>query len=125
MTYGKVLVVDDDAAVRKGMQRLIRAAGYDVETLDGAAAYLDRAPEPRPACVILDVRMPGMGGLELFRAVQGTARALPIVFISAYGDEVRVQALAAGAVDFLFKPLDEELLFAAIDRALELSHRAA
>ena len=125
MTLGKVLVVDDDAGVRKGMQRLIRIAGYDVETLDGAAAYLDRAPEPPPACLVLDVRMPGMSGLDLLQAVQGTARALPIVFISAYGDEVRVQALAAGAVDFLYKPLDEELLFAAIDRALELSRPAA
>ena len=116
-----MLVVDDDASVRRSLYRLIRSADYDVEVLDGAAAYLERAPEPAPACLVVDIRMSGMSGLDLFRTVQGTARALPIVFISAQGEEVRAQALAAGAVDFLYKPLDEAHLFAAIDRALEIS----
>jgi two-component system, LuxR family, response regulator FixJ len=122
MMRGKVLVVDDDASVRKSLHRLVRAAGYDVETLDGAAAYLARAAEPPPACLLLDIRMPGMSGLDLLRVVEGTARALPIVFISGHGDEeVRAQALAAGAVDVLYKPLDETTLLAAIDHALALS----
>ena len=126
MRPGKVLVVDDDASVRKGMFRLMRAAGYDVETLDGAAAYLARGVERRPACLVLDIRMPGMSGLDLLRVVAGTARALPVVFISGHGDdEVRAQALAAGAVDFLYKPLDEATLLAAVDQALEISERRA
>ena len=124
MTPGKVLVVDDDASVRKSLRRLIRTAGYDVETLEGAAAYLERAAEKPPACLVLDIRMPGMTGLELLRAVAGTARELPIVFISGHGDEdVRAQAIDAGAVEVLDKPLDERTLFAAIDHALERSTR--
>jgi FixJ family two-component response regulator len=122
MTPGKVLVVDDDASVRKSLFRLIRAAGYDVETLDGAAQYLQRAAERRPACLVLDIRMPGMSGLDLLHEVAGTARDLPIVFISGHGDEdVRAQAIDAGAVEVLYKPLDETTLLAAIDQALTLS----
>jgi FixJ family two-component response regulator len=122
MLPGKVLVVDDDASVRKSLFRLIRAAGYDVETLEGAAAYLERAVERPPACLVLDIRMPGLSGLDLLRAVAGTARELPIVFITGHGDdEVRAQAMEAGAVDVLYKPLDETTLLAAIDQALALS----
>lgn len=122
MIPGKVLVVDDDASVRKSLHRLIRAAGYDVETLEGAAAYLERAAQQPPACLVLDIRMPGMSGLDLLRVVAGTARDLPIVFISGHGDEdVRAQAMDAGAVEVLYKPLDETTLLAAIDQALELS----
>jgi FixJ family two-component response regulator len=122
MIPGKVLIVDDDASVRKSLQRLVRAAGYDVETLESAAAYLDRAVQARPACLVLDIRMPGMSGLDLLRAVSGTVRDLPIVFISGHGDEgVRAQAIDAGAVEVLYKPLDESTLLAAIDQALRLS----
>jgi FixJ family two-component response regulator len=122
MSAGKVLVVDDDASVRKSLHRLIRAAGYDVETLDGAEAYLERSVQPPPACLVLDIRMPGMSGLDLLKYVAGTPRALPIVFISGHGDEdVRAQAIDAGAVEVLYKPLDESTLLAAIDQALSLS----
>jgi FixJ family two-component response regulator len=122
MLPGKVLVVDDDASVRKSLLRLIRAAGYDVETLEGAAAYLERTAQRPPACLVLDIRMPGMSGLDLLRVVAGTSRELPIVFISGHGDEdVRAQAIDAGAVEVLYKPLDETTLLAAIDQALELS----
>jgi FixJ family two-component response regulator len=122
MAAGKVLVVDDDASVRKSLHRLIRAAGYDVETLEGAAAYLARAAQLPPACLVLDIRMPGMSGLDLLRVVSGTSRELPIVFISGHGDEdVRAQALDAGAVEVLYKPLEETTLLAAIDQALALS----
>ncbi len=122
MNAGKVLVVDDDASVRKSLNRLIRAAGYDVETLDGAVAYLERAVQPPPACLVLDVRMPGMSGLDLLKCVAGTPRGLPIVFISGHGDEdLRAQAIDAGAVEVLYKPLDETTLLAAIDQALTLS----
>jgi FixJ family two-component response regulator len=122
MSHGKVLVVDDDASVRKSLRRLILTAGYEVEVLDCAAAYLARAAEPQPACLVLDIRMPGMSGLELLREVAGTEHELPIVLISGHGDEeVRAQALGAGAVEVLYKPLDQATLLAAIDQALRLA----
>jgi FixJ family two-component response regulator len=116
---GTVILVDDDASVRKALQRLIRAAGYEVESFADAAEYLARpAPSP-PACIVLDIRMPVMTGFDLKSAIAGTGRALPVVFITGHGDEdVRIQALEAGAVDVLFKPIDEESLVDAIERAL-------
>ena len=103
-----VFLIDDDASVRKALRRLLTAAGYEVEALDGADAYLDRQPPQPPACLLLDIRMPGKSGIDLQRAVQGTAHALPIIFITGHGDEdERAEAVAAGAVDVLSKPLDE------------------
>jgi FixJ family two-component response regulator len=119
MVRGKVFLIDDDGAVRKGLGRLMRAGGYEVELLADAASYLGCSVPPTPACLVLDLRMPGMSGLELQAAISGTPLALPVVFITGHGDEdVRIQALASGAVDVLFKPLDEATLFVAIDRAL-------
>ncbi len=123
---GTVLVVDDDPAVRKALHRLIQAAGYRVESLADAAAYLARPPTPPPACMVLDIRMPGMNGLELQAAIAGTSRDLPIVFITGHGgEEMRSQALASGAVEVLFKPLDETTLLAAIEQGLSRSRAAA
>ena len=120
----RVFIVDDDASVRKALARLIRTAGYDVEAFGGAAEYLAReAPEP-PACLVLDIRMPGMTGLELQRAIEGTRMCLPIVFITGHGDDaVRTQTLAAGAVEVLYKPVDDRLLLGAIEEALLRSSR--
>jgi FixJ family two-component response regulator len=120
---GTVFLVDDDASVRKALQRLIRAAGYEVESFADAAEYLARpAPSP-PACIVLDIRMPAMTGFDLQSAIAGTSRALPVVFITGHGDEdVRTQGLEAGAVEVLFKPIDEEALVAAIERALSAPH---
>jgi FixJ family two-component response regulator len=121
MTRGKVFLIDDDPSVRRGLDRLIRTGGYDVETLADAQSYLEGPVPHAPACLLLDIRMPRMSGFELQNAISGTARALPVVFITGHGDEdVRVQALASGAVDVLFKPLDEAMLFEAIERALAL-----
>jgi len=123
MTRGTVFLVDDDASVRKALQRLIRAAGYDVESFPDAAAYLASPVPALPACIVLDIRMPTMSGFELQSAIAGTPRALPVVFITGHGDEtVRSQALEAGAVDVLFKPIDEEELVSAIEKALETRH---
>jgi FixJ family two-component response regulator len=119
MSRGKVFLIDDDPSVRKGLDRLIRSGGYDVEALADAASFLEGPVPARPACLLLDIRMPEMSGIELQNAISGTPRALPVVFITGHGDEeVRAQALASGAVDVLFKPLDEATLFEAIDRAL-------
>jgi FixJ family two-component response regulator len=116
---GTVILVDDDASVRKALQRLIRAAGYEVQTYADAAEYLAVPAPSAPACIVLDIRMPVMTGFDLQSAIAGTSRALPVVFITGHGDEdVRAQALRAGAVDVLFKPIDEEALVTAIERAL-------
>ena len=116
----RILVVDDDAPVRQALGRLFKSAGYEVQLFASAEEYLaQRAARSRPACLVLDMRMPGMGGLALQRAIAGTARALPIVFITGHADEnARTQALAAGAIAVLQKPLDEEILLDAIRTAL-------
>jgi FixJ family two-component response regulator len=123
MSRGTVFLVDDDASVRRALERLIRVAGFDVESFADAAGYLASAPPTTHACIVLDIRMPAMSGFELQSAIAGTSRALPVVFITGHGDEsVRVQALQAGAVDLLFKPIDEEQLVSAIEKALEARH---
>jgi two-component system response regulator FixJ len=125
MRQGTVIIVDDDASVRRALERLIRLAGYEVEALEGATAYLERAAHVPPACLLLDIRMPVMSGLDLQQAIEGTAHALPIVFITGHGDEdARGEAMTAGAVDVLYKPLDERVLLGAIARALERSNGA-
>jgi FixJ family two-component response regulator len=117
-----VFVVDDDASVRTALLRLLRAAGYDAEALDAGLAYLQHAAPTPPACLLLDVRMPGMSGLELHQKIRGTAHALPTVFITGHADDlVRHKALAGGAVAMLDKPLDKALLLEAIEQALERS----
>jgi FixJ family two-component response regulator len=119
MTPGKVFLVDDDAAVRKALERLIRSAGYAVVAVSDAAAYMSCAPPTPPACLVLDIRMPGLSGFDLQNAVAGTPWALPTVFITGHGgDDVRDQAICSGAVDVLFKPIDEVTLLVAIERAL-------
>ena len=118
-----VFLVDDDPAVCKALVRLIGATGYDVEAFDSPAGFLARAPHPGPACLVLDLRMPGMTGLELQEALERAGRALPIVFISGRADvPASVKAMKAGAVDFLSKPVDEGDLLAAIEGALERDH---
>jgi two-component system, LuxR family, response regulator FixJ len=122
----KVLIVDDDASVRKSLRRLVQAAGYDVELFAEAREYLARESEPTlPACLVVDVRMPGMSGLELVDLIAGTTRALPVVFITGYADDdVRARAEASGAVALLDKPVADTVLLEAIERGLERSlHR--
>ena len=117
-----VFIVDDDPSVLKALGRLVRAAGYEVEVFASANEYLAREPPRPPGCLVLDVRMPGMNGPELQRAIEGTGRSLPIVFITGHGDEaVRAQVLAAGAVQVLSKPVDDADLLAAIEQALRRS----
>jgi len=119
-----VFVVDDDASVRKALGRLIRSAGYDVEIFGAASEYLAREAPARPACLVLDIRMPDMTGIELQRTIEGTQMAIPIVFITGHGDDaIREQSLAAGAVDVLYKPVDDQTLLAAIEQALWRSVR--
>ncbi len=114
-----VSVVDDDESVCKALRRLLRSFGINVETFATAEEFLARAAGAAPACLILDVRMPGMSGLDLQQHLNTAGRRIPIVFITAHQDQqARHAALAAGAVDFLIKPFDEHVLLRAVTQAL-------
>jgi len=121
-----IVVVDDDASVRRGLERLLRAVGYLVETYESAAQFLARAPIAGPCCLVLDVRMPGQGGLELYQTLTAGGRHLPVVFITGHGDiPTVVRAMRAGAVDFLTKPFDDQELLDAVDQALSGKRRSS
>jgi FixJ family two-component response regulator len=114
-----ISVVDDDDSVRESLQRLIRSVGFAVEVFSSAEEFLNSERLRNTLCLILDVRMPGMDGLELQRQLVASHREVPVVFISAHGDApARSQALKDGAVDFLLKPFSEEALLNAIHTAL-------
>jgi len=116
-----ISVVDDDYSVRESLQCLIRSFGFAVEAFSSAEEFLtsDRLLDTR--CLILDVRMPGMTGIELQRQLAASHREIPVIFITAHGDEAaRSQALRDGAVGYLLKPFAEEALLSAIHAALEL-----
>ena len=113
-----VVVVDDDPSVRRGLERLLRSAGYRVETFVSARDFLERG-DYRSACLVLDVRMPGQSGFDLQQVLAERARDIPIVFITGHGDiPMAVQAIKAGAVDFITKPFDDEVLLNAVRAAI-------
>ena len=116
----KVLVVDDDASVRTGVQRLIRSAGFVVETFASAEDLLAAWPSDNWGCLIVDIQMPGLSGLELQTKLAALGSTVPIIFITAHDDpNARSRALNGGAADFLEKPFDDEELIAAIHAAFE------
>jgi FixJ family two-component response regulator len=118
-TDSTIAVIDDDESVRRALCRLIRSAGLSVETYATAEDFLDQVAEKMPACLILDVRMPGMSGLELQNLLAADNRRIPIVFITAHEDEhARLAALGAGGVAFLQKPFDDCVLLGAVVQAL-------
>jgi FixJ family two-component response regulator len=113
-------VVDDDASVRQSLSFLIQSLGYRVETFDCADAFLARRPFDGIGFIITDVKMPGMGGLDLQDALNRDDTVLPIIFITGHGDlPMGVGAMKKGAADFLSNPFNDEELMAAIDVALE------
>ena len=120
-----VLVVDDDASVRDALDLLIRAAGWEAETYPSAEAFLARPRALVPSCLVLDVSLPDLNGLDLQRRI-GTDRGdLPIIFITGYGDvPSTVRAMKAGAVEFLTKPFRDDVLLGAIASAIERSRAA-
>jgi FixJ family two-component response regulator len=119
-----ISVVDDDDSVRESLQCLIRSFGFAVEAFASAEEFLNSDHLRNTRCMILDVRMPGMSGLELGRWLVGSHREIPVIFITAHGDEARrAQALKNGAVDYLFKPFSEEVLLNAIHTALGANPR--
>ena len=112
-------IVDDDPSVRKGLARLVKTAGYRVEVFASAREFLARPQQEDPCCLILDVRMPALTGLELQEALAIAGRQLSIVFVSGHGDVAgSVKAMKGGAVDFLTKPVDARELLSAIERAV-------
>jgi len=115
-----IAVVDDDSSLRESTQLLLRSAGYRAEVFASAREFLDSNRIDETACLILDVRMPGMDGLELQRFLNGAQRQIPIIFITAHAtDNEEQRARKAGAVDFLRKPVNEEKLLSAIQTALK------
>ena len=114
-----VLVVDDDPSVRKSLSRLLASADYSVEAFGSAQEFLAREPHPGPCCLVLDVRMPGLSGIQLQELLAATGRRMSIVFVTGHADvPTSVKAMKAGAVDLLTKPVDVQDLIAAIRRAV-------
>jgi FixJ family two-component response regulator len=117
-----VFVIDDDKSVRKSLERLLDAAQYKTEVFKSASEFLSRSEHTGPSCVIVDVRMPGLNGIDLQKALIGCGREEQLVFITAHGDiPMCAQAMKAGAVDFLPKPFKPEQLLKSVERALTRS----
>jgi RNA polymerase sigma factor (sigma-70 family) len=120
-----IYVVDDDAAILKAVCRLLRASGYEVRPFDSPRAFLEKHDPEVPGCAVLDVAMPGLDGLELQEALAASDSDRQVIFVTGEGDiPTSVRAMRAGAADFLTKPVDEEVLLAAIKVALERDRRA-
>jgi FixJ family two-component response regulator len=120
-----VFVVDDDVSVRESLELLIRCAGWQPEIFASAQAFLARPPDETPSCLLLDIELPGLNGLELQERMAAEHSAMPIIFITGHGDIPRtVRAMKAGAVEFLTKPLADDMLLPAIRRAIERSGEA-
>jgi FixJ family two-component response regulator len=114
----RVFVVDDDPIVVRALERMLRSNDISVETFTSPAAFLERPPYDDVGCLLLDLRMPGLSGLDVQRAMSRQGISMPIVFLSAQGDvPSTARAMREGAIDFLEKPIDEPQLLAAIDRA--------
>ncbi|GIL06740.1 response regulator transcription factor [Betaproteobacteria bacterium PRO7] len=125
-TLGVVYVVDDDEAVRDSLQWLLEASSYRVATYDSAEAFLAGFDPDAIACLILDVRMPGMSGLELQDELLARKLNLPIIFITGHGDvPMAVSTMKKGAVDFIEKPFDQTALKALVERMLAHAREAA
>jgi two-component system response regulator FixJ len=123
---GPVYVVDDDDAVRDSLSLLLEAAGLRIEAFPGAAEVLARCRDERPACVVTDVRMPEMDGLELQRRLADLHPRLPVIVITGHGDvPLAVQAMKAGAVDFIEKPFSDDVILASIETAVARGQRRA
>lgn len=115
-----VYIVDDDASVRKGLERLIRSAGLKVETFPSGENFLRSNSHSAPSCLILDVRMHGLSGIELQKKLIMAGNPLPVIFITGHGNiPMSVKAMKNGAVDFLPKPFSDEELLSAINRAID------
>jgi FixJ family two-component response regulator len=115
-----VVVVDDDDSMRNAVQDLLEAVGFPAQGFASAEEFLKSGKQHQTTCLITDIRMPGMSGLELQAQLNAERCRIPTIFITAHGDEkMRMQALRAGAVEFLAKPFDDEALLESVRAALE------
>jgi FixJ family two-component response regulator len=115
-----VAIVDDDDSMRSALEGLLQAVGLPAQAFASAEDFLNSGQQSRIACLIADIRMPGMSGLELQAKLNAERCRIPIIFITAHGDaKMRMQALRAGAVEFLAKPFDDEALLESVRAALE------
>jgi len=113
-------IVEDDSAVRGALEGLLRSAGLSARAFDSAETFIESGQQFQTGCLIADIRMPGMSGLELQAKLNSEQCKIPIVFITAHGDaQMRMQALRAGAVEFLAKPFNDEVLLETVRAALE------
>lgn len=120
VTKATIFIVDDDPSIRLALENLVSSIGYPVETYAAAQDFLRDCPRSPAGCLILDVQMPGLSGLDLQSELSHAGIHLPIIFITGHGDiPTSVRAIKAGAVEFLTKPVSESELLAAIDQALE------
>ena len=119
-----VAIVDDDPSVRRGLQRLIRSAGWKVETFASAQEFLARPSAISPSCLVLDLQLPGLSGLDLQQRMADLGLDIPVVFLTGQGNiPASVKAMKAGAIEFLTKPVDEQNLLKAIEEAIERDRR--
>jgi FixJ family two-component response regulator len=115
-----IAIVDDDDSLRVALQGLLKATGFPAEAYASAEEFLNSGQQQQTECLITDIRMPGMSGLELQAKLNAERYRIPIIFLTAHGDEkMRMQALRAGAVEFLAKPFDAEALLDNVRAALE------
>src|SRR5262249_9858711 len=120
-----VFVVDDDISVRESLELLLRCEGWRPEIFASAQEFLERPRRLVPSCLLLDLSLPGVNGLDLQKRVGAERTDMPIIFITGHGDvPTTVQAMKAGAVEFLTKPLDDKALLTAVRQALERSRLA-
>jgi len=120
-----VFVVDDDSSVRSALKRLIKSVGHNVTIFSSAREFLDHDHPDVPGCLVLDIRMPGLSGLELQEQMAAQGLTMPIIFITGHGNiPTSVRAMKAGAVDFLEKPFDDQALLDAIHQAIEKDKKA-
>ena len=120
-----VFVVDDDASIREALESLVHSAGFEVETFASAQDFLDHRKADGPSCLVLDVRLPGLSGLDLQKRIVEANREIPIVFITGHGDvPTSVRAMKAGAVEFLIKPFSDQDLLEAIQQAIKRDQSA-
>ncbi len=115
-----VFVIDDDASIRRSLQRLLRSAGLAVECFESAQEYLLSTHRSRAGCIVLDVKMPGISGFDLQDRLAATRENIPIIFLTGHGSIPQsVRAIKAGAVDFIEKPFDDAVLIESVNRALK------
>jgi FixJ family two-component response regulator len=124
-SQGMVFVVDDDVSVREALDAMLCSAGWDVTAFASATAFLAHVPTSGPSCLVLDVGLPDLNGLDLQARIAGERVEMPIIFITGYGDvPMTVKAMKAGALEFLTKPFDDDTMLAAVTSALDRSREA-